>query len=243
MNANNNSRSIVLFSGGQDSATCLAWALNNFGYVETIGFNYGQTHAIELSVREDFLKIFRKKFPNWAKKLGPDRLVDMSFLSEIIKSTLTGNSGSEIFEKKLPLSFVPGRNLLFLNTAASYGYDRRLRHLVIGAGEVDFSGYPDCKRETLAAMSAAIKCGIEEDYEIHSPLMDLTKAKVWKLAYELGGRPLVNLILEVSHTCYLGNRKSRHEWGYGCGKCDACRLRAEGWFSYRQTAAGGKGGG
>ena len=115
--------------------------------------------------------------------------------------------------------------------------------MVIGAGEVDFSGYPDCKRETLAAMSAAIKFGIEEDYEIHSPLMDLTKAKVWKLAYELGGRPLVDLILEVSHTCYLGNRESRHEWGYGCGTCDACRLRAEGWFSYRQTASDGKGGG
>ena len=243
MNANNNSRSMVLFSGGQDSATCLAWALNNFGYVETIGFNYGQAHAIELSVREDFLKFIREIFPNWAKKLGPDRLVDMSFLSEIIKSTLTGNRESEILEKKLPSSFVPGRNLLFLNTAASYGYDRRLRHLVIGAGQVDFSGYPDCKRETLAAMSAAIKFGIEEDYEIHSPLMDLTKAKVWKLAYELGGRPLVDLILEVSHTCYLGNRESRHEWGYGCGTCDACRLRAEGWFSYRQTASDGKGGG
>lgn len=243
MNANNNARSMVLFSGGQDSATCLAWALNNFGYVETIGFNYGQAHAIELSVREDFLKFIREIFPNWAKKLGPDRLVDMSFLSEIIKSTLTGNRESEILEKKLPSSFVPGRNLLFLNTAASYGYDRRLRHLVIGAGQVDFSGYPDCKRETLAAMSAAIKFGIEEDYEIHSPLMDLTKAKVWKLAYELGGRPLVDLILEVSHTCYLGNRESRHEWGYGCGTCDACRLRAEGWFSYRQTASDGKGGG
>ena len=122
MNANNNSRSLVLFSGGQDSATCLAWALNNFGYVETIGFNYGQTHAIELSVRKDFLKFIRKEFPNWAKKLGPGRLVDMSFLREIIKSTLTGNSDLEISEKKLPLSFVPGRNLLFLNTAASYGY-------------------------------------------------------------------------------------------------------------------------
>ena len=243
MNANNNARSMVLFSGGQDSATCLAWALNNFGYVETIGFNYGQAHAIELSVREDFLKFIKEIFPNWAKKLGPDRLVDMSFLSEITKSTLTGNKESEILEKKFSSSFVPGRNLLFLNTAASYGYDRRLRHLVIGAGEVDFSGYPDCKRETLAAMSAAIKFGIEEDYEIHSPLMDLTKAKVWKLAYELGGRPLVDLILEVSHTCYLGNRESRHEWGYGCGTCDACRLRAEGWFSYRQTASDGKGGG
>ncbi|MEC9077822.1 MAG: 7-cyano-7-deazaguanine synthase QueC [Pseudomonadota bacterium] len=243
MNAANHSRSVVLFSGGQDSATCLAWALKNFGYVETIGFYYGQAHAIELSVREDFLKFIREIFPNWAKKLGPDRLVDMSFLSEIIKSTLTGNRESEILEKKLPSSFVPGRNLLFLNTAASYGYDRRLRHLVIGAGEVDFSGYPDCKRETLDAMSAAIKFGIEEDYEIHSPLMDLTKAKVWKLAYELGGRPLVDLILEASHSCYLGNRESRHEWGYGCGSCDACRLRAEGWFSYRQTASGGKGGG
>jgi len=233
MNANNDSRSLVLFSGGQDSATCLAWALNNFSYVETIGFNYGQTHAIELSVRKDFLKFIRKKFPKWAQKLGPDQLVDMSFLSGIIKSTLTGNSDSEISKKKLPLSFVPGRNLLFLNTAASYGYDRRLRHLVIGTGEVDFSGYPDCRRETLDAMSAAIKLGIEEDYQIHSPLMDLTKAKVWKLAHDLGGKPLVDLILEVSHSCYLGKRDSRHEWGYGCGICDACRLRAEGWFSYR----------
>ncbi len=226
------SRALVLFSGGQDSATCLAWALDRFDVVETIAFDYGQTHKIELQVREAFLSNLRDAFPDWSAKLGPDRLVEMGFLADLTGSALTGGGALETGPDGLPTSFVPGRNLLFLAAAASYGYERGLRDLVIGAGEVDFSGYPDCRDATMKALVPALSLGLGSDYDIHAPLMRCDKASTWALARELGGDAVVELILEHTHSCYRGVRDTRHDWGYGCGDCPACTLRAEGWRGY-----------
>jgi 7-cyano-7-deazaguanine synthase len=228
------SGALVLFSGGQDSAISLAWALKNFDYVETIGFDYGQVHKIELLIREQFLSSLKENYPDWSLKLGVDKAVEMSFLNNLSNSSLTGGSELQLCSNGLPSSFVPGRNLIFLSAAAAYAYDRGLRHLVIGVSQVDFSGYPDCKQETLDNMSSVLKLGIDPNYKIHCPLMHLGKAESWSLAKELGDIELVQLILELTHTCYRGNREKRFEWGYGCNDCPACRLRAQGWQAYRE---------
>jgi 7-cyano-7-deazaguanine synthase len=223
---------LVLFSGGQDSATCLAWALSGFDRVDTIGFDYGQRHAIELTQRPRVLAAFRATFAAWAPKLGADRLVDLTGFGALSDSALTSEREIAFRENGLPTTFVPGRNLAFLTAAAAHGYRTGSFDLVGGMCETDYSGYPDCRRATLDAMQEALSLGLDARFTIHTPLMTLTKAETWALAHELGGDDLVNLVLEETHTCYLGERGARHEWGYGCGACPACELRARGWAAY-----------
>ncbi|MFL4469005.1 7-cyano-7-deazaguanine synthase QueC [Tateyamaria armeniaca] len=220
---------IVMFSGGQDSATCLAWALENFEHVETIGFDYGQTHRVELEVRQKFLEIAMQKFPKWADRLGKDHLVDLGVLGEISDTALTRDRAIELSDAGLPNTFVPGRNLLFLTVAAAVGYRRNAKHIVGGMCETDYSGYPDCRDDTIKALQVAVGLGMEKRYVFHTPLMWIDKGATWKLAHELGGAELVELIKNETHTCYKGDRSELHEWGYGCGACPACELRASGW--------------
>ena len=222
----------VLFSGGQDSTTCLAWALARFDHVETIGFSYGQRHTVELDVRQTFLQEFRRAFPNWSARLGDDHLVDLTGLGSISETALTREREIETLDNGLPNTFVPGRNLLFLIYAAALGWRRGFDTLIAGMCEADFSGYPDCRAETLDAQMKAIALGLDKPFHLHTPLMSLSKAGAWQLAHELGGEPLVELIVEHSHTCYRGVRDQRHAWGYGCGACPACELRAQGWAEY-----------
>ena len=226
---------IVLFSGGQDSATCLAWALNRFSKVETIGFNYGQTHSIELEIRQTFLNEFRSKFPLWAEKLGEDHFVDLSVLGAISDTALTQQREIEIGEAGLPNTFVPGRNLLFLTVAAAIGYRRNAKHLVGGMCETDYSGYPDCRDDTLKSLQVTLGLGMDKRYVIHTPLMWINKSETWNLAEQLGGDRLVELIRKDTHTCYKGDRTMLHDWGYGCGSCPACELRQTGWNSYQKA--------
>lgn len=228
-------KALVLFSAGQDSTTCLAWALTRFDEVETIGFDYGQRHAIEMTQRPVVLAAIRKAFPDWAKKLGGDIVVDLQGFGALSKSALTADVAIDAPPGKLPTTFVPGRNLLFLTAAAARGYLVKAHDLVGGMCETDFSGYPDCRRETMDAMARALSLGMDARFTIHTPLMELTKAQTWALARDLGGDELVNLIREQTHTCYAGNRARRHEWGYGCGTCPACVLRAKGWEGYVQA--------
>ncbi len=222
------SKALVLFSGGQDSATCLAWALERYPHVETIGFDYGQRHAVELTVRPRILQLLRNRFPKWAERLGEDHLVTMRELAQLSDTALTQAAEIRMSANGLPNTFVPGRNLLFFVYAAAVAYRRDLRVLVGGMCETDYSGYPDCRDDTLKAMQVALSLGMEQRFTIETPLMWLDKSQTWKLAQELGGEPLVNLIRNETHTCYLGNRASRHDWGVGCGKCPACELRATG---------------
>jgi 7-cyano-7-deazaguanine synthase len=223
---------LVLFSGGQDSTTCLAWALNEFSYVETIGFDYGQRHAIELQCRQSVLTGLGSTFANWAVKLGEDLLLDATVLAGVSDTALTNDREIEFAADGLPNTFVPGRNLLFLTLAAAVAYRRGLRHLIIGVCETDYSGYPDCRDDTIKAMQLALNLGMANRFIIHTPLMWRDKAQTWKLAEELGGFPLVKLIRDESHTCYLGSRDEAHDWGRGCGSCPACKLRAAGWNAY-----------
>ena len=225
-------KAIVLFSGGQDSATCLAWALDRFAEVETIAFDYGQTHAVELAVRKPFLARLREAFPAWAARLGEDHEIDLSLLHRISESALTRDRAIEITESGLPNTFVPGRNLLFFTTAAALGYRRGARHLVGGMCETDYSGYPDCRDDTIKALQVAITLGMDKRFVLHTPLMWIDKAATWRMAEELGGRALVALILEETHSCYRGDRGTRHDWGYGCDACPACELRKAGWAGY-----------
>lgn len=220
---------IVMFSGGQDSATCLAWALENFEQVETIGFDYGQTHKVELDVRQKFLEIAKQIFPKWADRLGEDHMVDLGVLGEISDTALTRDRAIELSEAGLPNTFVPGRNLLFLTVAAAVGYRRNAKHIVGGMCETDYSGYPDCRDDTIKALQVAVGLGMEKRYVFHTPLMWIDKAATWELAHKLGGAQLVELIKNETHTCYKGERSKLHEWGYGCGECPACELRASGW--------------
>jgi 7-cyano-7-deazaguanine synthase len=223
---------LVLFSGGQDSTTCLAWALDNFARVETVGFAYGQRHAIELDYRaplRDGLAAIRTE---WAAKLGDDHTLRIPTISEVSETALTRDIAIEMGEGGLPNTFVPGRNLIFLTFAAALAYRRGIAHLVGGMCETDYSGYPDCRDATLKALTHAINLGMDRRFELHTPLMFIDKAATWKLAHDLGGEALVDLIRNETHTCYLGERGKWHDWGFGCGECPACRLRAQGWSRY-----------
>ena len=222
---------LVLFSGGQDSATILAWALERFAHVQTVGFAYGQRHAVEMQCRQDVLAGISKHFPEWAERLGADTVLDLSVLGELSRTSLTREMDIED-KDGLPNTFVPGRNLIFLNFAAALAYREGIGALVAGMCEADFSGYPDCRRQTLDAAMQAISLGMDRDFVLHTPLMHLSKSQAWVLAERLGGRELVELIRTRSHTCYLGERGDLHAWGYGCGSCPACELRAKGWEAY-----------
>jgi len=225
-------RALVLFSGGQDSTTCLAWTLSRFAAVETIGFDYRQRHRVELQCRASVLETLRSKFTDWNGKLGVDHVVDLGVLGAISDTALTGDTAIAFEQNGLPNTFVPGRNLLFFTFAAAIGYRRGARHLVGGMCETDYSGYPDCRDDTLKALQATLSLGMDHRFVIHTPLMWRDKAATWALAQALGGDALVELILEETHSCYLGDRSRRHSWGYGCGDCPACELRRRGWEAF-----------
>ena len=227
---------LVLFSGGQDSTTCLAWALQRYARVETLGFDYGQRHVIELSVRPHILQAIRSLDPSWAMRLGEDHVLDLSVLGELSETALTRDSEITMQADGLPNTFVPGRNLLFLTMAAALAYRRGISVLVGGMCETDYSGYPDCRDETLRALQSALRLGMSTQLAIETPLMWLDKAATWQLADQLGSQPLVDLIRTETHTCYLGERGQLHDWGYGCGQCPACELRTKGYRSYRARA-------
>ena len=227
-------KALVLFSGGQDSTTCLAWALERYEHVETIGFDYGQRHRIELECRLNILQEVRNRFPNWAKRLGEDHVLDLKLLGQISDTAMTAEKTIEFEKNGLPNTFVPGRNLLFLTFAATIAYRRGLTVLVGGMCETDYSGYPDCRDNTLKATQVALSLGMDAPVIIETPLMWLDKAQTWRLAENLGGQDFVSLIQEESHTCYLGTRQQKHEWGYGCGTCPACELRKTGYEQYFQ---------
>ncbi len=226
---------LVLFSGGQDSTVCLAHALQIFEHVETIGFAYGQRHDIELQTRLDVLMRLKTAFPNWAAKLGDDHALELPTLGRISDTSLTRSVEIEIAASGLPNTFVPGRNLLFFTYAAALGYRRGITTLVGGMCETDYSGYPDCRNDTLQTLGRAISLGMDKDFDIVTPLMYVDKAGTWALADKLGGHKLIDIIVEATHTCYLGNRSRRHAWGYGCGTCPACELRAKGWDAWQQA--------
>ena len=219
---------LVLFSGGQDSTTCLAWALSRYERVETVAFDYGQRHRIELDARLNVVRAIREGFPQWAAKLGEDHLLDASVLGAVSDTALTRETAIAMQANGLPNTFVPGRNLLFMTLAAALAYRRGVQVLVTGVCETDYSGYPDCRDDTMKAMQVALSLGMDTRFLIETPLMWIDKAATWTLARTLGGAPLVDLIVEHSHTCYLGERSQRHAWGYGCGQCPACQLRAQG---------------
>jgi len=227
---------LVLFSGGQDSATCLAWALQRFARVETLGFDYGQRHLIELACRDRLLDGIKRLRAEWADRLGESHTLAIPTLAAISDTALTRDVAIAMGADGLPNTFVPGRNLIFLTFAAALAYRRGIAHIVGGMCETDYSGYPDCRDDTIRALQTALTLGMARPFELHTPLMRLDKAATWTLARELGGAGLVDLIREHSHTCYLGERGARHEWGYGCGHCPACQLRAKGWRAY--AAAG-----
>lgn len=227
---------IVLFSGGQDSTTCLAWALSRYERVETIGFDYGQRHAVELTVRPVLLQKIRTQFPHWADKLGEDHMIDLSLIAKISSTAMTEDVEIVMQENGLPNTFVPGRNLMFMTVAATVAYRRGLNVLVGGMCETDFSGYPDCRDDTMKALQVALNLGMATRLKLETPLMWIDKSETWKLAQDLGGDVLVDLIRADTHTCYLGERGALHDWGYGCGTCPACALRARGYQQFKQTA-------
>ena len=224
---------LVLFSGGQDSTTCLAWALEQFERVETVGFDYGQRHRVELDCRTTVREKMAALSPKWAERLGDDHMLDLSVLGQVSDTSLTSEAEFAFREDGLPNSFVPGRNLLFFTLAAAVAYRRGIRHLVGGMCETDYSGYPDCRDDTLKALQVALNLGMDKRFVIHTPLMWIDKAETWVLAHQLGGDQLINLVREQTHTCYLGDRSQPHPWGYGCGTCPACELRASGWRRYQ----------
>ncbi|MGZ9073973.1 MAG: 7-cyano-7-deazaguanine synthase QueC [Rhodoplanes sp.] len=226
-------RAIVLFSGGQDSTTCLAWALERFAQVQTLAFDYRQRHRIELECRKRLLAQFPDLFSSWVGKLRDDLVIDLGVLADLGDTALTRDQEIRLGEKGLPTTFVPGRNILFLTVAAAIGYRSGTRHIVGGMCETDFSGYPDCRDDAVKAVQLALNIGMGSRFVVHTPLMWLDKAATWRLAEQLGGAALVELICEHTHTCYLGERSLRHDWGWGCGECPACRLRADGWAHYR----------
>jgi 7-cyano-7-deazaguanine synthase len=220
---------LVLFSGGQDSTTCVALALSKYERVETIAFDYRQRHSVELEARLRVLEQIKLQFPQWAHKLGEDHLLDLGVLGQVSETSLTRDVAFKMESSGLPNTFVPGRNLLFLTLAAALAYRRDLQVMVTGVCETDFSGYPDCRDDTMKAMQLALSLGMDKRFLIETPLMWIDKADTWALAASLGGQPLVDLIVEHTHTCYLGDREHRHAWGYGCGTCPACDLRKKGY--------------
>jgi 7-cyano-7-deazaguanine synthase len=227
---------LVLFSGGQDSTTCLALALSKYERVETIAFDYRQRHHVELVARLTVLSELRQQFPHWAGKLGEDHLLDLAVLGEVSDTSLTRDVAFKMEQGGLPNTFVPGRNLLFLTLAAAVAYRRDLQVIVTGVCETDFSGYPDCRDDTMKAMQLALSLGMDKRFLIDTPLMWIDKAATWRMAHLLGGQPLVDLIVEHTHTCYLGDREHRHAWGYGCGTCPACELRQRGYEQFMVRA-------
>jgi 7-cyano-7-deazaguanine synthase len=224
---------LVLFSGGQDSTACLAWALARYDRVETVGFDYGQRHRVELDCRRGVLTAIRAEFPQWGGKLGEDHSVDLAALGAISQTSLTREAAFEYERNGLPNSFVPGRNLLFFVFASALAYRRDLKRLVGGMCETDYSGYPDCRDDTMKALQVALSLGLDRRLVIETPLMWIDKAATWEMTRKLGGDTLVELVAERTHTCYAGDRTKRHDWGYGCGACPACELRASGWRKWR----------
>ena len=228
---------LVLFSGGQDSATCLAWALDRYETVETLGFDYGQRHHVELECREGFRDALARAFPEWGARLRDDHVVDLSVLGAISDTAMTREIQIETAASGLPNTFVPGRNLMFVTIAAAIAYRRGLKVLVGGMCETDFSGYPDCRDDTVKALQVALNLGMDSRFVLETPLMWLDKADTWRLAQQLGGDALVELVRVDTHTCYVGERSELHPWGFGCGECPACRLRQRG---YEAFLAGGQ---
>jgi 7-cyano-7-deazaguanine synthase len=224
---------LVLFSGGQDSTVCLAWALESFGRVETIGFDYGQRHAVELDVRPHIRDGLKSLSEKWRSRLGDDHLVKLDALLAISETALTRDVAIEVSESGLPTTFVPGRNLVFFTFAGALAYRRGIKHIVAGMCETDYSGYPDCRDDTIKAMQLALTLGMDRRFVIHTPLMWIDKAATFAMANEIGGRKLIDLLLAETHTCYLGDREHRRDWGFGCGTCPACRLRAEGYAKWK----------
>ena len=231
----NADQALVLFSGGQDSTTCLAWALDRFSAVQTLGFDYGQRHRIEIECRQQVLSELRRRFPAWNERLGQDCVLPLGILKDIGDSALFGTSEIVTGKRGLPTSFVPGRNVLFLTVAAALAYKLDVKTIVGGMCETDFSGYPDCRDDTMKALQVALNLGMDERFVIETPLMWLDKAATWQLAVRLGGPDLTEIILEHTHTCYDGVRAQRHDWGYGCGDCPACKLRAAGYSKFTET--------
>ncbi len=231
---------LVLFSGGQDSTACLAYALQKFDRVETVGFDYGQRHSIELVQRLTVLAQLRRLYPVWASKLGEDHVLDLAVLGKLSETSLTRDTAFKMEQSGLPNTFVPGRNLLFLTLAAAIAYRRDLQVIVTGVCETDFSGYPDCRDDTMKAMQLALSLGMDKRFLIDTPLMWIDKAATWQMTHSLGaasgepsgGQQLIDLVVEHTHTCYLGDRTHRHAWGYGCGTCPACELRERGWAQF-----------
>ncbi len=228
---------LVLFSGGQDSTTCLAWALKQYSRVETIGFDYGQRHRVELEVRPTVLEKLRALRPEWDQRLGPDHVIDLSLIAKISDTALTRDVEIVMQDNGLPNTFVPGRNILFMTVAATLAYRRGLNVLVGGMCETDFSGYPDCRDDTMKALQVTLNLGMATRVKLETPLMWIDKSQTWQLAQELGGSALVDLIRADTHTCYLGQRGTLHDWGYGCGACPACALRARGYHQFTGAPA------
>jgi 7-cyano-7-deazaguanine synthase len=228
---------LVLFSGGQDSTVCLAWALERFERVETIGFAYGQRHAVELEVRPGIRAALAAQSAQWRARLGDDHVVRIDSLAEISDTALTRDVAIEMSASGLPTTFVPGRNLVFFSFAGAVAYRRGIKHIVAGMCETDFSGYPDCRDDTIKAMQLALTLGMDRRFVIHTPLMWIDKAATFALAHDIGGGTLIDLLLGQTHTCYLGDRVHRHAWGFGCGECPACRLRADGYAKWKAASA------
>ena len=227
---------LLIYSGGQDSGTCLAWALENFASVTTLGFAYGQRHAVEMACRPVLREALVDAVPRWREKLGQDVVLDLDFFRHLEATALTSHAPIATEQNGLPNTFVPGRNILFLSLAAAWAYGKGLRHIITGVCETDFSGYPDCRDDAVKALQVALNIGMDSRFVLHTPLMWRDKAQTWALAHSLGGSALVEALLEHSHSCYLGERGTRHPWGYGCGSCPACLLRARGYAAYRGDA-------
>ncbi len=228
---------LVLFSGGQDSTVCLAWALARYAHVETIGFDYGQRHRIELDARKNVVESLRKEFPQWSTKLGDDHVIDLAALGQLSDTALTRDAEIKLQANGLPNTFVPGRNLLFFQFAAALAYRRELAVIVGGMCETDFSGYPDCRDDTIKALQVAVSLGMGQRFTFETPLMWIDKAETWQLAQTLGGDALVDIVINDTHTCYHGVRDQKHAWGYGCGECPACELRKTGYERWRESLA------
>ncbi|HWB44192.1 MAG TPA: 7-cyano-7-deazaguanine synthase QueC [Hyphomicrobiaceae bacterium] len=226
---------LVLFSGGQDSTVCLAWALERYARVETVGFAYGQRHEIELAQRPLLRTRMAAIKPRWAERLGEDHLLELATLGAISETSLTRGAAFAMTAAGLPNTFVPGRNLLFFIYAAALAYRRGIRTLIGGMCETDYSGYPDCRNDTLQSLARSISLGMDAPFVIETPLMWVDKAATWRMALDLGGAALVDLIVEHTHTCYMADRTTRHAWGYGCGACPACELRARGWQKWQNA--------
>ncbi len=224
---------LVLFSGGQDSTTCLAWALDRYDHVETIGFDYGQRHRVELECRTTVLAGIKQQFTQWAPKLGDDHMLDLGLLGQVSDTALTSDKAIEFAKSGLPNTFVPGRNLIFFTFAAAVAYRRGISVLVGGMCETDYSGYPDCRDDTLKSLQVTLGLGLDTRMVLETPLMWIDKARTWQLAHDLGGDKLVELIRKDTHTCYTGDHSTWHDWGYGCGTCPACELRAKGWQGFQ----------